>query len=307
MTFIFSLIAALSLSSIPLIIGWRQTAGEADLARQLGISEKGKKFDPDKFAKQTGTGLTFNQILIGFLAWIGGSFFAGLSLGLVAAILFALAGGLLYSGTLSDRRQEFSMLQAKSILRALGMIETLLMQGKPLQEALDEATKGVDVSGQIVLLDLVVSLRSCDSGSEGKVVRAWATTWDNPAAYIVATVLYSYYTLNVQITPLIGSLRITLTSVVEILSRARAAAKGIEWQAKFLAVFPPFVLVFVGITTPEAGQLYARNPLYLFPVLMGSALSYWLSMHMVRNGLSMEASMGMGGEGEMSAEQMGAV
>jgi hypothetical protein len=307
MTFIFSLIAALSLSSIPLIIGWRQTAGEADLARQLGISEKGKKFDPDKFAKQTGTGLTFNQILIGFLAWIGGSFFAGLSMGLVAAILFALAGGLLYSGTLSDRRQEFSMLQAKSILRALGMIETLLMQGKPLQEALDEATKGVDVSGQIVLLDLVVSLRSCDSGTESRVVRAWATTWDNPAVHIVATVLYSYYTLNVQITPLIGSLRVTLTSVVEILSRARAAAKGIEWQAKFLAVFPPFVLVFVGITTPEAGQLYARNPLYLFPVLLGSALSYWLSMRMVRNGLSMEASMGMGGEGEMSAEQMGAV
>jgi hypothetical protein len=53
---------------------------------------------------------------------------------------------------------------------------------------------------------------------------------------------------------MIQSLRGTLSAVVEILSRARAAAKGIEWQAKVLAVFPPFVLVLIGLTTPEAGK-----------------------------------------------------
>ena len=62
MEFILALIAALSLSSIPLVLGWRRTAGEAALARQLGIAQNTKKFDPEKFALQTGTGLTFNQI-----------------------------------------------------------------------------------------------------------------------------------------------------------------------------------------------------------------------------------------------------
>jgi hypothetical protein len=124
---------------------------------------------------------------------------------------------------------------------------------------------------------------------------------------IVATVLYSYYTLNVQVTPLIENLRTTLSAVVEILSRARAAAKGIEWQAKFLAIFPPLVLVLISITTPEAGRIYARNPLYLLPVLLGSALSYWLSMRMVRNGLSIEASMGLQEEGSIPVENMGSI
>jgi hypothetical protein len=106
---------------------------------------------------------------------------------------------------------------------------------------------------------------------------------------------------------LIENLRTTLSAVVEILSRARAAAKGIEWQAKFLAIFPPLVLVFIGLTTPEAGRIYARNPLYLAPVLLGSALSYWLSMRMVRNGLSIEASMGLQEEGSIPVEKMGTI
>jgi hypothetical protein len=106
---------------------------------------------------------------------------------------------------------------------------------------------------------------------------------------------------------MIVSLRDTLSAVVEILSRARAAAKGIEWQAKFLAVFPPLVLIMVGLTTPQAGEMYARNPLYLFPVLIGSALSYWLSMNMVRNGLSIESSMGLQTEGSIPVEKMGAI
>lgn len=307
MEFILALIGALSLSSIPLILGWRRTADEAVLARQLGIVQGKKRFDPEKFALQTGTGLRFNQIAMGFLAWIGGSFFAGIALGFVAAILFAVAGGLLYAGTLSDRRQEFTIQQAKDVLRALSVVQTLLKQGKPLLDSWAQAASSVGPAGQIVLSDLVKRLRSCTPSTEGRTVREWSDSWDNPAVDIVATVLYSYYTLNVQVTPLIENLRTTLSAVVEILSRARAAAKGIEWQAKFLAVFPPLVLVFIGLTTPEAGRIYARNPLYLMPVLLGSALSYWLSMSMVRNGLSIEASMGLQEEGSIPVEKMGSI
>jgi hypothetical protein len=45
----------------------------------------------------------------------------------------------------------------------------------------------------------------------------------------------------------------------------------------------------------------------LFPVLIGSALSYWLSMNMVRNGLSIESSMGLQTEGSIPVEKMGAI
>ena len=58
-----------------------------------------------------------------------------MALGFFASILFAIAGGLLYAGTLSDRRQEFTLQQAKDILR-LGIVETLLTQGKTLFELL---------------------------------------------------------------------------------------------------------------------------------------------------------------------------
>lgn len=307
MEFIFALIAALSLSSIPLILGWRRTAGEEETARLLGIAGRGQRFDPEKFALQTGTGLTFNQIVIGFGAWAGGSFFAGLALGFVASLLFGIAGGLLYAGTLADRRQAFSLSQAKDVLRGLQVVETLLTQGKTLFDAWVEASRSVGPDGQLVLVDLVTRLRACPSGEEGQAVREWADGWSNPAVDIVATVLYSHYTLSIDVVPMIVSLRDTLAAVVEILSRARAAAKGIEWQAKFLAVFPPIVLIMVGLTTPEAGKIYAHNPLYLLPVLIGSGVSYWLSMSMVRNGLSIEASMGLQSEGSIPIERMGSI
>ena len=307
MEFIFALIAALSLSSIPLILGWRRSVGEEETARVLGIAARGKKFDPEKFALQTGTGLTFNQIAIGFGAWVGGSFFAGMALGFFASLLFAIAGGLLYAGTLADRRQAFTLSQAKDILRGLQVVETLLTQGKTLFDSWTEAAHSVGPDGQVVLVDLVTRLRACPSGEEGTAVREWADGWSNPAVDIVATVLYSHYTLSIDVVPMIVSLRDTLAAVVEILSRARAAAKGIEWQAKFLAVFPPLVLIMVGLTTPEAGKIYAQNPLYLFPVLIGSAVSYWLSMNMVRNGLSIESSMGLQSEGSIPVEKMGQI
>ena len=201
------------------------------------------------------------------------------------------------------------MKQAKDILRGLGVVETLLSQGKPLGDALDDASQAVGPDGRMVLGDLVVRLRTAPADEAALAVREWTTAWDNPAVDIVATSLLSSIEGRIEIGPLVASLRRTLGTVVEVLSRARAAAKGVEWQARFLALFPPAVLVVIAITTPETGKLYSANPLLLSPVIIGSGLSYWLSMRMIRNGLSIEASMGLqaGQQGEIRLDRLGRV
>ena len=309
MVTLISLIAALALAAIPITIGWRRTVDEAGMARAMGIAQPKKRFDPDKFARQTGTGLTFHQIAYGFLAWVGGGLAGGYFLGFFPAILFAVAGGLLYAGTLSDKRQEFRLKQAKDILRGLGVVETLLSQGKPLGDALNDAANAVGPDGRMVLSDLVVRLRTAPADEAALAVREWTTAWDNPAVDIVATSLLASIEGRIEIGPLVASLRKTLGTVVEVLSRARAAAKGVEWQARFLALFPPSVLVVIAITTPETGKLYSANPLLLSPVIIGSGISYWLSMRMIRNGLSIEASMGLqaGQQGEIRLDRLGRV
>ena len=137
MTTILALVAALALAAIPLALGWRRGAGEASMARALGLASLQRGFDPQKFARQTGTGLAFNQLLFGGLAWVAGGFLAGLAFGPLAAILFSAAGGLFYVGGLFGRRQEFRLRQARDILRAMGMLETLLLQGRPSQQAIE--------------------------------------------------------------------------------------------------------------------------------------------------------------------------
>lgn len=306
---VLSLIAALALASIPLVFGWRRTASEAGMARQLGIARVKTGFQPEKFAAQTGTGLAFNQIAFGFLTWVGGGLVAGLALGIFPAILFAVAGGFLYAGTLSDKRQAFRLLQAQDILRGLNVMQTLLAQGRARDEALEAAAKAIGPAGGRVLGDLVSRLRTESADNSAAAVRAWTLAWDNPAVDIVATALIASIDGRISIADLIANLRSTLSGVVEVLTRARAAAKGVEWQARFLALFPPAVLVAISLTTPEAGQMYADNPLLLSPVLLGSGISYWLSMQMIRKGLSIEASMGLeaGKEGLISLDRMGRI
>ena len=57
------------------------------------------------------------------------------------------------------------------------------------------------------------------------------------------------------------------------------------------------------------GALYAGQPLLIVPVLLGSGLSYLLSRRMIRQGLSIEASMGLqtGAQGELRLDRMGRV
>jgi len=309
MTLVFSLVAALSLASIPLILGWRRTADEAALSRQMRIAKPQKKFDAEKFALQTGTGLNFNQLLFGFLAWVFGGLIGGLVLGILAAILFAAAGGLLYYGGMSERRQEFRLSQARDILRAMGVVETLLAQAKPLLESLADAANAVGADGRLVLGDLVTRMQSARADQQGAAIRAWTQAWDNPAVDIVATSLLASVEAHISVTDLIAKLRETLSDVVQILGRARAAASGITWQARFLAIFPPCVLVVMGILTPEAGRMYATQPWYLLPIILGSGTSYWLSMRSIQNGLSIETSIGLqaGQKGIIQYDKMGRV
>ena len=309
MTVLLAIIGALALSAIPLVLGWRRTYNEAQMARQMGVAPPEKRIDLEKMARQTGTGLALNQIMFGFLTWAGGGLVAGLSLGMVPAVLFGIAGGLIYAGSLSDLRQSFRLQQAKDILRGLSVVETLLTQGRTLQDALDGAARSVGPDGRLVLEDLVLRLRTAATDQAAQAVKEWTTAWDNPAVDIVATSLLASIEGRIEISPLIANLRTTLGAVVEVLSRARAASKGIEWQARFLALFPPGVLVVIAVMTPENGRLYAQNPIYLLPVLLGSGLSYYLSMRMVRNGLSIEASMGLqsGQSGMIQLDRMGKV
>ena len=97
MTTLSAMIAALALAAIPISLGWRRTTGEAEMARAMGVAAPKKRFDWEKFARQTGTGLAFNQIAYGLLAWTGGGLLAGSFLGSFPAILFGISGGLLYA------------------------------------------------------------------------------------------------------------------------------------------------------------------------------------------------------------------
>lgn len=306
---LLAILGALALASIPLTLGWRRTAGEAQMARALGVTLPQRRLDPDKIARQTGTSLTFRQLAFGCLAWVAGGFITGWSLGPFASILFALAAGLLYTTSLATRRQEVRMRQAKDVLRALGVMETLLAQGRPLGTALEEAAQAVGPDGGQILNNLVVRFRAAPADRAAEAVREWTQGWDHPAVDVVGTALLAALEGRIEIAPLVASLRKTLSAMIEVLSRTRAAARGIEWQARFLALFPPGVLVAIALTTPEMGALYTANSLVLLPVLCGSGLSYLLSMRMIRNGLSIEASLGLqaGKVGEIRLEKMGRV
>lgn len=300
-------VAALALAAIPLAIGWRRGAGEAGMARALGLASPGRGFDPHRFARQSGTGLSFNQLLLGWLSWTAAGFLGGLALGPAAALLLAAGAGLFYAGGLFGRRQEFRLRQARDILRAMGVLETLLQQGRPTQQAIEDAARAAGPDGREVLEDLVRGLRTSPADRVPQAVRAWSASWDNPAVDVVGTALLASIEGRIDMAPLVAALARSLSGVVDILSRARAAARGIEWQARFLALFPPAVAVAITWLIPSMGRLYAQNPLFLLPVLLGSGLSYLLSMRMIQSGLSIEASLGLlpRGEGEIRLDRPG--
>lgn len=307
MTTVLAMIGALALAAVPLVLGWRRTAGEAEMARALGLSAPPRRIDLEAIADRTGTGLTFRQLAFGCGAWMLAGLLTGALFGAAGALLFASGGSLLYVSSLAGRRDDLRMQQAKDILRALGVMETLLSQGRSLADSLAESAGATGPVGSLVLENLVRRLRAAPIESQAEAVRQWTLAWASPAVDLVGTALLAALQGRIEITPLVGSLRTTLTDVVEVLSRARSAAKGVEWQARFLAIFPPLVLVVIGLTTPEVGQIYAVSPALLLPVLAGSGVSFFLSMQMIRTGLSMDHSLGLQGgqDGLIQVDQLG--
>lgn len=308
MGFVFALVGAMSLAAVPLALGWRRGVSQAAMARAFGIDQPDDGgLDLEAWAKQTGTGLTFRQIAFSTGAWtLGGAVVGWVTGGWFQALLMGAAGALFYASGMSSKRQEFRIQQAKDVSRAIGVMQTLIGQGSSTADALAQAAESAGPAGKPVLKDLVQRWRSVSPDRRADAVREWTAQWSNPAEDMLATALIAGLENRIEIGDLISSLQRTLVQVIEVLSRAQAEARGIEWQAKFLALEPPLVLVLIRFIAPEIGKAWT-NPLFILPVLLGSSISYLLSMRQIRAGLSMEASIGLtkGGEGEIPTDRFG--
>lgn len=308
MGFVFALVGAMSLAAIPLALGWRRGVDEATMARAFGIDyEEQNRFDFEAWARQTGTGLTFRQIAFSTGAWTVGGLVVGFLIGgLFQALLMGAAGALFYLSGLSNARQEFRLRQAQDVARGVRIMQTLLKQGTATPEALAAAAEAVGPAGRPVLEDLVQRWRSVSPDRHAEAIRAWTAAWNNPAEDMLATALLAGVENRIEVVDLLDSLHRTLVEVIQVLTRARAEARGIEWQAKFLALEPPLVLALIRLIAPEIGNAWT-NPIFILPVLLGSSISYLLSTRQIRAGLSMEASIGLtqGGEGEIPTDRFG--
>src|SRR5262249_11380106 len=151
------------------------------------------------------------------------------ALSLLVAVLFAAAGAALYYGVLAEKRQDYRINQSKDVLRGIGLMETILSSTGNLEEAIKIASEGVGEHGKYVFRDLLQLMRGNAGSDRIKAIQEWTTNWDNPAIDIVGTVLIAAEENSLQVAPLVSALRETLTGVVEVLSRARAGAKGVEW------------------------------------------------------------------------------
>ena len=305
MTVIFALVGALALAAVPVQLGWRRGWQESQMARMFGLDAGRRRFGPEAGAAQTGTGLTFRQIAYGAAMWTVGGLVVGLLLGgLLQAVLFGAAGGLFYLGSLSTRRDEWRMKQAKDILHGVGVLKGLIRDGVGFRQALEQATEATGVAGREIFRDLCRRLDAVSPERYAGAVLEWSQHWQNPAVDLLAGVLAAAMRGRIEMSRVLEEAQTIVREQVRILSHGRSEARGIEWQAKFLALFPPGVMVLVRFM---AGGETWSNPKYVIPVLVGSGLSYWLSMRMIKKRLSLEASLGLlpAGQGEIPVDRFG--
>jgi len=308
MAYLFALLGALAVATIPIsLLGWEP--GEQSMAAAMGLAQNKRRVDLAQIARESGTGLTADRLLMGMALWVVGGFIAGLPYGFVVAVMFALGGGFVYWGGLSDKREDRRAKQSVQIARAMGIIETVLSQGRPLQDALEQAAEASPPEGREVLEDLVRRIREAPANEMARAIREWDEDWDNPSVDMLAAALLAAIEARIEIAPLVHSLRENIQDVSDVLNRTRSEAAGIVWQAKFLAFWPLIVLALLSFVAPEWAIAYHRNPLLILPVLLGSAATWWLSMRQIRTGLSVDASVGIGenGEGEIQLDRLGKI
>lgn len=308
MTMLIGLLAALAAAAIPLTIGW-EWGQEKRIAKAMGVAHTRRRVDLAQIARESGTGLEAHQIVLGLLAWSVGGFLLGLPHGLIVALIFGVSGGLIYWGSLADKREERRSKQAVQIARAMGIIETVLSQGRPLQDALEQAAQASPPEGREVLEDLVLRIRQVPAGDITTAIREWDEAWDNPSVDMLAAALLAALEARIEVAPLVGTLRENIMDVTDTLRRTHAEAQGIVWQTKFLAFWPVIVLALLSLLASTWGAAFRRNPLLILPALIGSGLTWMLSIRQIRNGLSVDAAVGIGenGEGEIQLDRLGKV
>lgn len=308
MAFLIAFLGALAAAAIPLALGFRGGASEAAMAAAFGLTPRRRGFDPEAWARRTGTGLAFRQIVMGGLLWVAGGLLLGLAaLGSpAAAALLALAGGVFYFGGLADRAAEFRTRQAQGLVRAARAVEAALSQGRPLEDALEIALPSAGPYARPVMEDLLARLRAAPSTAErAEAVRAWTRTWAGVMDDLLGAALIASMEGDVRPLPALQAVRRTMGEVMEVLARARAEARALEIQAKALGLGPGAIVVALIVLGGMGG--YWRNPLHLAPVFLGSLLAYFLMAGQIRRGLSPEASVGLmpGGGGEIPRDRFG--
>lgn len=243
----------------------------------------------EAWARGTGTGLSFREILTGALLWVLGFATVGLlAYGPLTAPLLALAGAGIYLSSLEGRRQEYVLEQARDLEKGMGLLALLLEQGLPLYDALAEAAQGCGRVGERMLRELAESLAAAPPEGQGEAVRRWAARWPGPAAAVAVPPLLAAVEGRLDPVPALRSLRATLGETLAVLGRARAEARGIEWQARFLAIWPPLAVAAFSLL----GIALGRSPVFLLPALLGSAVSFLLTHREIARGLSVEAALG---------------
>jgi Flp pilus assembly protein TadB len=237
-------------------------------------------------------GLSPTQVLLGGVLWGGG--LGALTTTVGGPLFFPVglaAGLLLYAQVLESRRQELLVQATRDLETALGTFAMLLEQGQPVLQALEGAAETAGPVGGRLLRDLLERLQRVPEGQETRAVAEWVAASPGPGPRLLATVLIAGLEGRVRMAPLAQTLRGLLTGLLTVLGRARAEARGIEWQARFLALWPPGVVAFLVIT----GLGLGGGPLVALPVLLGSGLSYLLTTRQLRRDLSVEVALGVRG------------
>jgi hypothetical protein len=198
------------------------------------------------------------------------------------------------------------MKQGRDLIRAARAVEAALSQGRGLEEALELALPATGPHGRMVMADLLASVRAAPTARErAEAVRAWTRRWAGVMDDLFGAALLSALEGDVRPLPVLSAVRRAMAEVMEILSRARAEARGLEIQAKALGIGPIAIVIFLIAAAGMAG--YWANPLYLLPVFAGSLLAYALMTRQIRTGLSPDSSVGLdpAGGGEIPRDRFG--